>query len=578
MASTAAPATAPVVSFPKDGLPPSYLRHFIDENGGESWFTGLTTSDVKHRIIVPKTRASKLSLCAQLQQEGDTCVQPATWFVSHAWQYKFLDLVTALEAFFADKPGAIMWLDLLSTSQHATFDKPPEWWQKTFCSAIGAMGQVVMVMTPWDSPVCLTRAWCLIELYACRSSDSEFCVALPPSERARFVKEMCEKAGAFYGMLSKVNTANSQCSRESDRDRIFAAVRGLEGGFTGLDRNVLHTMTEWLQRQLDAEIVVAASAGREDTEVSLMSALGGLLKDQGMYYRALPVFEDCLAKRKRILGEDHPDTLTSLNHLASLLECIGEYDRALPIFEDCLAKRRLILGEDHPDTLTSLNDLASLLESMEEYDRALPIFEDCLAKRRLILGEDHPDTLTSLNHLASLLESMEVYYRALPIFEDCLAKRRLILGEDHPDTLTSLHNVALILKSLGEYDRARPVYEDCLAKRKRILGEDHHDTLTSLNNLAGLFLRMGDYDRALPIFEDCLAKMKRTLGEDHPDTLTSINNLGASFYSTGHFDRALLLFEEYTTKRKIILGEDHPHTQAMQQLRDLCVKQLAGHG
>ena len=27
-------------------------------------------------------------------------------------------------------------------------------------------------------------------------------------------------------------------------------VRALEGGFTWLDRSVLHTMTEWLQRQL----------------------------------------------------------------------------------------------------------------------------------------------------------------------------------------------------------------------------------------------------------------------------------------------------------------------------------------
>ncbi len=40
------------------------------------------------------------------------------------------------------------------------------------------MGQMVMVMTPWDNPVSLTRAWCLVELYACRSSGSRFDVAL----------------------------------------------------------------------------------------------------------------------------------------------------------------------------------------------------------------------------------------------------------------------------------------------------------------------------------------------------------------------------------------------------------------
>ena len=81
-----------------------------------------------------------------------------------------------------------------------------------------------------------------------------------------------------------------------------------------------------------------------------MSALGGLLKDQGMYDRALPIYEDCLAKRKRVLGEDHPDTLALLNNLAFLFESMGEYDRALPIYEDCLAKQKRVLGEDHPHT------------------------------------------------------------------------------------------------------------------------------------------------------------------------------------------------------------------------------------
>ena len=123
---------------------------------------------------------------------------------------------------------------------------------------------------------------------------------------------------------------------------------------------MLHTMTEWLQRQLEQEIAVAVAAGREDMECSVMSALGGLFRDQGMYDRALPIYEDCLAKTKRVLGEDHPNTLISLNNLAGLFCSMGEYDRALPLYEDCLAKRKRVLGEDHPHTLASLGNLAEI--------------------------------------------------------------------------------------------------------------------------------------------------------------------------------------------------------------------------
>jgi len=279
--ATLVPAPAPVAAppvaadlFPMDGVPLSFCRQLIDANGGDAVFQGLTTDDVKDKFIVPMTQATQLSLCAQMKHySGDARVQRATWFVSHAWRYKFLDLVAAMEAFFASIGGVVViWLDLFSTSQHSTFSKPPEWWQQTFVSAIGEMAQMVMVMTPWDNPVSLTRAWCLVELYACRSSGSRFDVAPPPSERSRFLQEIAERGGAFYGMLAKVNTANSECSRDSDRQRIFAAVRGLDGGFTGLDRSVLHTMTEWLQRQLEQEMAQAAADGREDEECRMMGA------------------------------------------------------------------------------------------------------------------------------------------------------------------------------------------------------------------------------------------------------------------------------------------------------------------
>jgi tetratricopeptide (TPR) repeat protein len=300
-------------------------------------------------------------------------------------------------------------------------------------------------------------------------------VAFPPAERVRFLEQITTKSGAFYNMLGKVNTEKSECSKEEDRDRIFTAVRGLDGGFSGLDRSVMSTMTEWLERQLEEEIAGAAASGQEDNECILMHALAGIFKDKGDYDRALPMFEECLAKNKRVLGEDHPNTLASLTCLAILFSSKGDYDRALPMFEECLAKNKRVFGEDHPHTLSSLNHLANLFSAKGDHGRALPLYEECLAKTKRVLGEDHPNTLASLNNLALLFKNKGDYDRALPMFEECLAKNKRVLGEDHPDTLSSLFNLALLFHKKGDYDRALPMYEECLAKTKRVLGEDHPD-------------------------------------------------------------------------------------------------------
>jgi hypothetical protein len=51
----------------------------------------------------------------------------------------------------------------------------------------------------------------------------------------------------------------------------------------------------------------------------------------------------------------------SLNNVASVLYAQNEYKDALELHEDCLEKRSRILGEDHADTLMSLNNVAGVL-------------------------------------------------------------------------------------------------------------------------------------------------------------------------------------------------------------------------
>ena len=54
----------------------------------------------------------------------------------------------------------------------------------------------------------------------------------------------------------------------------------------------------------------------------------------------------------RVLGADHPDTLTSRNNLAGAYQAAGDLDRAIPLLEQALADCARVLGADHPQTKT----------------------------------------------------------------------------------------------------------------------------------------------------------------------------------------------------------------------------------
>jgi Tetratricopeptide repeat len=75
-----------------------------------------------------------------------------------------------------------------------------------------------------------------------------------------------------------------------------------------------------------------------------------------------------LDRRRRVLGDDHPDTLPSANNLADDLRRLGEVQAARDLDQDTLDRRRRVLGDDHPDTLTSANNLAIDLRRLEKAD------------------------------------------------------------------------------------------------------------------------------------------------------------------------------------------------------------------
>jgi hypothetical protein len=58
-----------------------------------------------------------------------------------------------------------------------------------------------------------------------------------------------------------------------------------------------------------------------------------------------------------------------------------------------------VLGDKHPDTLTSMHNLAFTLQSQACREEALALMEMCFQSRQQVLGEQHPHTQSSLDTL-----------------------------------------------------------------------------------------------------------------------------------------------------------------------------------
>jgi hypothetical protein len=61
--------------------------------------------------------------------------------------------------------------------------------------------------------------------------------------------------------------------------------------------------------------------------------------------------------RKRVLGQVHPDTLTSTNILAFMWKAVGHGNKALELIENCLQLRKQRLDLDYSGIISPLKAL-----------------------------------------------------------------------------------------------------------------------------------------------------------------------------------------------------------------------------
>jgi hypothetical protein len=146
---------------------------------------------------------------------------------------------------------------------------------------------------------------------------------------------------------------------------------------------------------------------------------------------ATGLYRDC---RQRF-GPDTPDTLDSAGVPAWAYRASGRHDEASQLDEHVLACRRRILGEEHPDTLLAAQHVANNLAN---------------AGHRL-------GTLIAASSLAEDLQALGLHEQSEDLNQDTFARVRSCLGDDHELTAHVLALLHKDHHALGDDGRMPPV-------------------------------------------------------------------------------------------------------------------------
>ena len=321
---------------------------------------------------------------------------------------------------------------------------------------------------------------------------------------------------------------------------------------------------------------------RDDPAVlaALQNRLGEIYQSLEQYDRALPLLEDALAARRRVLGPASLETAASLENLGEVQNERGEFEAAEAFLREALEVEEKLLGNEHPEVADTQQALGVARHGLGDWPEAEKRFRRALEIRDRERS-DHPDTAVTLASLAQLLSELgrdaeaealarravgiqrkewgsrhlEVA-RALDALVDVLLSQgdvaarpplregieiRRQFGADHPVLWSSQYRLARLQESDGDLAAAEVSYRDALAKLVAARGEGHPEAARVRSALGGLLVRSGKLGEARSLLDGALAFEQR-LGDTNPSTLETRWRLGELAVARGDLDEAETVF------------------------------------
>ncbi|KAK4066757.1 hypothetical protein Trihar35433_7184 [Trichoderma harzianum] len=220
---------------------------------------------------------------------------------------------------------------------------------------------------------------------------------------------------------------------------------------------------------------------------------------------------------------------TDFLHVADLLGRLHSWKESELLVRRALTIRRKLLGEEHPDTIKSMHALAvTYLGQAFRYRETITLqfqfdFE--------ILRED----------------TRELCNEAEKIGRKMLKLRQKIFGPTDPEIIECLKLMGDVCCGQQRYKKAKVFARKILRIQWRKYGEKHQSTLTAMEDLAYVFFFSGTpalSKRALRIREKILKIQKETTGEKTKATRVAMYNLATSRAMCGRMDDAILILNQ----------------------------------
>ncbi|KAA0935953.1 tetratricopeptide repeat protein [Streptomyces apricus] len=299
----------------------------------------------------------------------------------------------------------------------------------------------------------------------------------------------------------------------------------------------------------------------EDT-LRAQSSLAIHHRNRGHFEAAREMDQRVYDTSKREFDEDDPATLLAAHNYAVSLRLAGDSDLALDLDYDTWQRRVEVLGEDHIQTLGTREAYLLDLQEVGRYPEASDGYATLAGEVTGRLGEQHPFVALVVRNWCVTLRKMGDHQRAYELSNKYLKVIADTLGTNSRHYLLIAVSHANDLRQVGKLQGSRALSEQMLTMHRERYGQEHPHSYAIAMNLAVTLRLLGQLEAALSLNEESVAGLTRVLSKGHPRTLLARMNLASDYFALGRFEDAHAL-DEAVAEESGRLRENHPTNLAV---------------
>lgn len=200
---------------------------------------------------------------------------------------------------------------------------------------------------------------------------------------------------------------------------------------------------------------------------------------QGLLREGYDLISEALNLLNNVYGAMHPDISACLRLLARLNYIMGEYAEALSYQQRAVLMSERVLGIDHPNTITEYAHLALYCFANNQISNALRLMYRARYLAILCHGENHPEVALFDNNIGLILHAAEEYELSLTFLEKAFQLNTKFYGVKSLKVAMGHHLMARTRSCQSDFRSALQSEKEAYAIYKQVLGEDHERTKES---------------------------------------------------------------------------------------------------